>query len=328
MKIGGLQVNGRALLAPMAGVGDQAFRELCVSFGAALATGEMVSSKGLCYHDKKTASLLALSDEERPAGVQLFGDDPDCMAQSVELAMQYRPDFIDINMGCPAPKITSNGCGSALMKQPELCERIVRAVVRESPVPVTVKIRKGWNDEMVNAVEVALRCEAAGAAAVTVHGRTREQMYAPSADWDIIRQVKQAVKVPVIGNGDVVSPESAARMLETTGCDAVMIGRAAEGAPWIFQRVNAWLEHETMLPEPPVTVRMQVMLRHIKRMCELKGEGRAMREARHHASCYMRGLHGAPGLRRESGTLTTFEDAQRLACHVLELNGGESDGSK
>lgn len=321
MNIGGLQVSGRALLAPMAGVSDRAFRELCVSFGAALVTGEMVSSKGLCYHDRKTESLLTLGEEERPAGVQLFGDDPDCMARSVALAMQYRPDFIDINMGCPAPKITSNGCGSALMRNPELCERITRAVAKESPVPVTVKIRKGWNGDSVTAVEVAQRCEAAGAAAVTIHGRTREQMYAPSADWDIIRQVKHAVSIPVIGNGDVVSPESAAKMLETTGCDAVMIGRAAEGAPWLFQRVNAWLEHETVLPEPPVSVKMQVMLRHIRRMCELKGEGRAMREARHHASCYMRGLHGAPQLRREAGTLTAIEDAERLAFHVLELNG-------
>lgn len=320
MNIGGLKIEGRAVLAPMAGVSDRAFREICVSFGAALVTGEMVSSKGLCYHDKKTVSLLTLSEEERPAGVQLFGDDPDCMAQSVELAMQYHPDFIDINMGCPAPKITSNGCGSALMKNPELCERITRAVTKVSPVPVTVKIRKGWNAESVNAVEVARRCEAAGAAAIAIHGRTREQMYAPSADWDIIRQVKQAVKVPVIGNGDVVSPESAAQMLEQTGCDAVMVGRAAEGAPWIFQRINAWLDHSVQLPEPPVTTRMQVMLRHIRRMCELKGEGRAMREARHHASCYMRGLHGAPQLRRESGTLSTFEDAERLALHVLELN--------
>ncbi len=321
MNIGGLQVSGRALLAPMAGVSDRAFRELCVSFGAALVTGEMVSSKGLCYHDRKTESLLTLGEEERPAGVQLFGDDPDCMARSVALAMQYRPDFIDINMGCPAPKITSNGCGSALLRNPELCERITRAVVKESPVPVTVKIRKGWNGDSVTAVGVAQRCEAAGAAAVTIHGRTREQMYAPSADWDIIRQVKHAVSIPVIGNGDVVSPESAAKMLETTGCDAVMIGRAAEGAPWLFQRVNAWLEHETVLPEPPVSVKMQVMLRHIRRMCELKGEGRAMREARHHASCYMRGLHGAPQLRREAGTLTAIEDAERLAFHVLELNG-------
>lgn len=321
MNIGGLQVSGRALLAPMAGVSDRAFRELCVSFGAALVTGEMVSSKGLCYHDRKTESLLTLGEEERPAGVQLFGDDPDCMARSVALAMQYRPDFIDINMGCPAPKITSNGCGSALMRNPELCERITRAVAKESPVPVTVKIRKGWNGDSVTAVEVAQRCEAAGAAAVTIHGRTREQMYAPSADWDIIRQVKRAVSIPVIGNGDVVSPESAAKMLETTGCDAVMIGRAAEGTPWLFQRVNAWLEYETVLPEPPVSVKMQVMLRHIRRMCELKGEGRAMREARHHASCYMRGLHGAPQLRREAGTLTAIEDAERLAFHVLELNG-------
>ena len=321
MQIGNVKIEGKAALAPMAGVADRAFRELCRDFGAAYTVSEMVSSKGMLYSDKKTRELMELSEKEHPSAIQIFGDCPDIMAKAAKDALAFHPDVIDINMGCPAPKVNSSGGGASLMKTPWLCGDIVRAVSRAVTIPITVKIRKGWDENLINAVEVAKICEEAGASAITVHGRTRAQMYAPSADWDIIRQVKHAVSIPVIGNGDVVSPESAAKMLETTGCDAVMIGRAAEGAPWLFQRVNAWLEHETVLPEPPVSVKMQVMLRHIRRMCELKGEGRAMREARHHASCYMRGLHGAPQLRREAGTLTAIEDAERLAFHVLELNG-------
>ena len=249
MKIGNLEWDGRVALAPMAGVADQAFRELCVGFGASYVVSEMVSSKGLHFSDRKSAELMELSPKERPAGIQLFGDDPAVMAEAARRAMDFAPDVIDINMGCPAPKVNSSGGGASLMKNPTLCAKIVEAVANAVQVPVTVKIRKGWDEHSINGVEVAKRCEAAGAQAITIHGRTRAQMYAPSADWDYIAQVKRAVGIPVIGNGDVVTPEDAARMLEQTGCDAVMIGRGACGNPWIFQRVRAWIDGHHMIPE-------------------------------------------------------------------------------
>ena len=212
MRIGTVEIQGRAALAPMAGVADRAFRKICVDYGAGYVVGEMVSCKGLCFQDAKSRELLRLDDEERPAAVQLFGDDPDIMARAAVLAMEYRPDVIDINMGCPAPKIAGNHCGSALMREPDLCRRIVQAVARAVPVPVTAKIRKGYGPDCVNAVEVARAVEAGGAAAVTVHGRTRDQMYAPPVDWDIIRAVKEAVGIPVIGNGDVTTAREAAAL--------------------------------------------------------------------------------------------------------------------
>ena len=318
MKIGNVEINGYACLAPMAGVTDRAFRELCVSFGAAYVMGEMVSSKGLVYKSEKSRELLVLSDDERPAAVQLFGNEPETMAQAAEIALGYKPDIIDINMGCPAPKIALNGCGSALMKDPELCGRIVRAVKDVSPVPVTVKIRKGWDKNSVNAVEVAQICEAAGADAIAVHGRTREQQYMPSADWDIIRQVKRAVKVPVIGNGDVTSAALAAQMLEQTGCDMVMIGRGALGNPWIFREISMLIGHDR--PSLPVSTaeRITVMLRHVSKMCEYKGEAVAMREARKHAAWYLKGIKGAAALRKRAVEIVTYEDLIRL-CKDIPL---------
>ena len=239
MKIGNVEITGKAALAPMAGVADRAFRQICVEYGAAYVVGEMVSCKGLCFQDKKSRELLKLDESEHPAGVQLFGDDPALMARGAQLAMEYHPDIIDINMGCPAPKIAGNHCGSALMREPELCRRIVQAVKDAVPVPVTAKIRKGYSRDSVNAVEVARACEAGGADAVTVHGRTRDQMYAPPVDWEIIRQVKQALSIPVIGNGDVTSAAQAAALYEQTGCDLIMVGRGALGAPWLFAQIEA-----------------------------------------------------------------------------------------
>ena len=321
MKIGSLEIQGRAVLAPMAGVADRAFREVCARFGAAYTVSEMVSSKGLQYRDKNTAALMTLGDAERPAAIQLFGDDPAVMARAARMAMEYRPDAIDINMGCPAPKVCNNGSGSALMKNPPLCGEIVAAVKNAVPVPVTVKIRKGWDGSSVNAVEVARICEAAGADAIAVHGRTRDQMYAPSADWDIIRQVKQAVGIPVIGNGDVVSAQAAAKLLETTGCDLVMVGRAALGNPWIFAQINAYLnDSATLLPAPGIHERMLVMMRHIAKMCEYKGEHRAMNEARKHVGWYLKGLKNAAEFRRRAGTLENMEELELLVKDILEAN--------
>ncbi|MBQ9461615.1 MAG: tRNA dihydrouridine synthase DusB [Clostridia bacterium] len=318
MKIGNVEINGYACLAPMAGVTDRAFRELCVSFGAAYVMGEMVSSKGLVYKSEKSRELLVLSDDERPAAVQLFGNEPETMAEAAKIALEYKPDIIDINMGCPAPKIAMNGCGSALMKEPELCGRIVRAVKDVSPVPVTVKIRKGWDKNSVNAVEVAQICEAAGADAIAVHGRTREQQYMPSADWDIIRQVKRAVRVPVIGNGDVTGAELAAKMMEQTGCDMVMIGRGALGNPWIFREISMLIGHDR--PSLPVSTaeRITVMLRHVSKMCEYKGEAVAMREARKHAAWYLKGIKGAAALRKRAVEIVTYEDLIEL-CKDIQL---------
>ena len=318
MKIGNVEINGVAALAPMAGVADRAFRELCVDFGAAYVVGEMVSAKGITYNNDKSLELLEMSDKERPCAIQLFGYEPDVMARAAEISLKFKPDIIDINMGCPAPKIALNGSGSALMKNPDLCGKIVEAVKNAVDVPVTVKIRKGWDNNSVNAVEVAKICEQAGASAVAVHGRTRQQQYMPPADWEIIKQVKQAVKIPVIGNGDITNAYLAVKMLEETGCDLVMIGRGALGNPFIFREINMLTEHERVPLEVSNTERIAVLLRHIQKLCEYKGEVIGMKEARKHAAWYFKGIPGAAALRRQAGTLETFEDLIGL-CKTIEL---------
>lgn len=318
MKIGNLEIKGYAVLAPMAGVADKAFREICTEFGASYVVSEMVSSKGLQYNDKKTGSLMTLSESERPAGIQLFGSEPEVMAEAAKKAMEYKPDVIDINMGCPAPKVSCNGSGAALMKSPKLCGEIVSSVKNAVDIPITVKIRKGWDSNCINAVEVAKICEAAGADAITVHGRTRQEMYAVPADWDIIKQVKQSVKIPVIGNGDVVSAQSAAKMLEQTGCDAVMVGRAALGSPWIFTQINSYLTNSCcIIPPPQINKKMLVMLKHIKLMCDYKGEHRAMNEARKHVGWYLKGIKNAAAFRRRAGLIETFLQLEELVKDVL-----------
>lgn len=322
MQIGNLKIEGRAGLAPMAGVADRAMRELCREQGAAYTVGELVSAKGVTLGDRKSGLLLQVHPAERPMALQLFGREPAVMADAARRAMDQQPDWIDINMGCPAPKVAGHGGGAALMKDPVLAADITRAVAKAVPVPVTVKIRSGWDDEHINAVEVARRCEDAGAAAVTVHGRTRAQMYAPPVNRDIIRQVKEAVSIPVIGNGDVASAADAARMLEETGCDFLLVGRAAMGAPWIFAQINAWLDHERLLPPPPVSQRMTYLLRQAERMVEYKGEAIAMREIRKHAGWYMRGLRGAAAYRREAGAISSMEDLARLCLRAVEENRG------
>ena len=317
MKIKDLEFNHIAFLAPMAGIADLAFRELCVQYGAAYTVSEMVSSKGLTMGDKKSAQLLTLGND-RPAGVQIFGDDPEIMSKAAVKCLDFNPDIIDINMGCPAPKIAMNGGGASLMKKPELAYEITKAVVQAVDIPVTVKIRKGWDDESVNAVEMAELAEKAGASAVTVHGRTRQQMYSGSVDFDIIAQVKKAVGIPVIANGDIKDEQSAAIMLEKTNADAIMIGRGALGNPWVFSKINAYLDECRVLPEPSVTQKMAVMLKHIQKIIEYKGEYTAMREARHHAAYYTKGMRGGAKLRAEIGKLERFEQLQELSYKILK----------
>ena len=319
MNIGSLQFNHLAFLAPMAGIADRAFRELCVHYGAAYTVTEMVSSKGLTMGDKKSAELLTIGDE-RPCGAQIFGDDPQIMANAAVKCLDFKPDVIDINMGCPAPKIAMNGGGASLMKNPQLAYEIVKAVVDAVDIPVTVKIRKGWDDDSVNAVETALLAQKAGAVAVTVHGRTRKQMYAGTVDYDIIRNVKQALDIPVIGNGDVVDEQSATVMMEKTGCDALMIGRGALGNPWLFAQINAYFDECRVLPPPTVTQKMVTMLKHIQKIIEYKGEYTAMREARHHAAYYTKGMRGGAALRKEISSFEHFEQLEELAFRIVKEN--------
>lgn len=284
MKIKDVEFENNVFLAPMAGIADRAFRELCINYGAGYTVSEMVSSKGLTMGDKKSGELLTLGEIENPAGVQIFGDNPEIMAQAAKMCIKYHPNIIDINMGCPAPKIAMNGGGASLMKNPLLAGEIIKAVSKAVDIPVTVKIRKGWDDENITAVELAKIAEKNGAAAITVHGRTRMQMYSGKVDYDIIAKVKKAVDIPVIANGDIVDEQSAAIMFEKTNCDAIMIGRGALGNPWIFRRINAYLNECRVLPDVSINEKMVVMLKHIQKIIEYKGEYTAMREARHHAA--------------------------------------------
>ncbi len=322
MNIGSIILKGAAL-APMAGVGDRAFREICIKHGAGYVVGEMASSKGLMFSDRKTAELLEVTQGQRPMAVQLFGDDPVIMAQAAVKSLEFGPDIIDINMGCPAPKIAGNGGGSALMKSPELAQAITEQVVKAVNIPVTVKFRKGWDDSSVNAVDFAKRMEQAGAAAVAVHGRTRMQMYSPPVDIDIIKAVKEAVSIPVIGNGDVVDIQSAVEMLSHTGCDMLMIGRGALGSPWIFNELNHFFATGEILPPPTIEEKMAVMVEHMELACRYKGQRIALREGRKHTSWYMKGLKGAAAFRRSFGQIVTMDDVRALAEDVIALNNSD-----
>ena len=320
LNIGGVSLKSHAVLAPMAGVSDRAYRELCVRFGAAYCVSEMVSSKALSFNSKKSEELMEISDLERPCGIQIFGDDPKCMADAAKHALENKPDIIDINMGCPAPKISSNGSRSALMKNPRLCGEIVKAVTAVTDTPVTVKIRKGWDDDSVNAVEVAKICESAGAAAITVHGRTRQQYYKPPVDYDIIKAVRESVSVPVIANGDIDSAERAKEVMDITGCDLVMIGRATLGNPWIFSQINAYLENPNVkIHTPDLEERLGVMIEHIGKMVEYKGEHMAMLQARKLVVGYFKGMKGAAALRNEAGKIKTLDDLYELRQKALSL---------
>lgn len=320
MKIKNVEFENNVFLAPMAGIADRAFRELCINYGAGYTVSEMVSSKGLTMGDKKSGELLTLGEIENPAGVQIFGDSPEIMAQAAKMCIKYHPNIIDINMGCPAPKIAMNGGGASLMKNPLLAGEIIKAVSKAVDIPVTVKIRKGWDDENITAVELAKIAEKNGAAAITVHGRTRMQMYSGKVDYNIIAKVKKAVDIPVIANGDIVDEQSAAIMFEKTNCDAIMIGRGALGNPWIFRRINAYLNECRVLPDVSINEKMVVMLKHIQKIIEYKGEYTAMREARHHAAYYTKGIRGGAALRKEISTFEHFEQLEELAYKIAKEN--------
>ena len=313
MQIGTVKIESKLALAPMAGVTDAAFRELCASLGAGLTCTELVSSKALCYQDKKSRGLLKLADNERPAAAQIFGSDPVCMAEAAQIAREISgADIIDINMGCPVGKVVSNGDGSALMKDPEKAARIAEAVVKAAGVPVTVKMRRGWDKGSINAVELAKMLEQVGVAAVAVHGRTRAQMYAGAADWVTIRQVKQAVKIPVMANGDIFAPRDAVKILQFTGADLAMIGRGAFGNPWLFRQALAALEGREIPPLPPLADRCDTAVRQIRWAAEDKGEHIAILEARKQYAWYLKGVPHANYYKEQIVRMNTLEDVDRI----------------
>lgn len=311
LKIGNVTLDNNLVLAPMAGVTDLPFRLLCKEQGAGLICMEMVSAKAIMYRNKNTEALLEIHPAERPVSLQLFGSDPDIISEMAK-RIEDRPfSILDINMGCPVPKVVNNGEGSALMKNPALAEAIVAKTVKAIRKPVTVKIRKGFDDSMVNAVEIAKACEAAGASAIAVHGRTREQFYSGKADWGIIARVKESVSVPVIGNGDVTDGATAGRLMKETGCDGIMIGRAVRGNPWIFREIRAYLETGETIKRPTPEEMREMVLRHAALQLETKGEYIGIREMRKHVSWYTAGYPHSAGLRRRVNEMETFEDLRR-----------------
>ena len=313
MRIGTVEIKTPLALAPMAGVTDGAFRLICAELGAGLTCTELISSRALCYRDKKTLSLLARFPEEHPGAVQIFGSDPVCMAEAAQIALEATgADLIDLNMGCPMPKIVNNGDGSALMKDPEKAGRIAEAVVRAVPVPVTAKFRRGWDMGSCNCVEFAKTLEAAGVSAVAVHGRTRAQMYGGEADWHCIRQVKEAVSIPVFANGDIWRAEDVARILQYTKADGAMIGRGCFGNPWIFAQARAVLEGRPAPPLPPLSERCDTAVRQIRLAAELRGERTAVLEARRHYCWYLKGVPHASYYKEQIVRMNTLEDVDRV----------------
>ncbi len=311
MKIKNLEINGIASLAPMAGITDKAMREICKIHGAAYFTSEMVSTKGIVYGSTKTIELTAHSELEYPFAIQLFGNDPKDFKKAIEMLGEHPAEIIDINMGCPATKIVKENSGSALMKNPELCAEIVYASVSASNLPVTVKIRSGWDSNSINACEVAKMCEQAGASAITIHGRTKSQGYSGISDQNIIKAVKESVKVPVIGNGDIKSAEDAAKMMDFTGCDMVAIGRGAMGNPWIFKEINAYFNGESYTP-PTLEEKIKTMQLHMSKICEYKGEKRGIQEAKKLLVCYIKDFYRASEFRRRIFDAQSLDDISKI----------------
>jgi len=315
IKIGNVEIENNIFLAPMAGISDMPFRILCKEKGAGLVYTEMVSSKGMFYDDNKTKKLMQIDERERPVAIQIFGSDPEIMGK-IAKEVSKDADIIDINMGCPAPKVTKNGEGSKLLLDLELIDKITKNVVQNSSVPVTIKIRKGWDDEHINAVEVAKIAEKNGIAAITVHGRTREQFYSGKADWEIIKKVKETVSIPVIGNGDIIDGETAKKMFDETGCDAIMIGRASNGNPWIFEQIINYLKNGKKIEPPNVETVKLMILNHLKMLVEHKGEYTAVREMRKQIAWYIKGMQNAANIRNE---INKIEDLQELENRIIKL---------
>ena len=308
MKIGNVTLDNKVFLSPMAGVTDLPLRLICKEQDCGMLYTEMINAKALCYDDQNTKKMLKIEEEEHPVAVQIFGSDPAFMGGAAEILNEYPNEILDINMGCPAPKVIKNGDGSALMKNPKLAEEVLKSVVKNSKKPVTLKIRKGWDDNNINAVEIAKIAEASGISALAIHGRTREQYYSGKADWDIIAKIKESINIPVIGNGDVFEVEDAINMINKTNCDAIMIGRGAQGNPWIFKRINHYMKTGEILPEPTGEEKINTALKHLKLAIDEHGEYVAVREMRKHIAWYLKGLRGSARLRDEINKIESYEE--------------------
>ena len=308
MKIGNVNLDNEVFLTPMAGVTDLPFRLICKEKGCGMLYTEMINAKALCYDDENTKKMLKIEDEEHPIAVQIFGSDPEYMGKAAAIMNQYPNEILDINMGCPAPKVIKNGDGSALMRNPKLAAEVLKAVVKNSEKPVTLKIRKGWDDDSVNAVEIAKIAEECGISALAIHGRTREQFYSGKADWDIIAEIKQSINIPVIGNGDVFEVQDAVNMLEKTKCDAIMIGRGAQGNPWIFKRINHYMRTGEILPEPTLEEKITTAIKHMNLAVAEHGDYVAVREMRKHIGWYLKGLKNSARYRDQINKITDYKE--------------------
>ncbi|WP_195940778.1 tRNA dihydrouridine synthase DusB [Romboutsia sp. 1001713B170131_170501_G6] len=318
MKIGNLELENKVFLSPMAGVTDLPFRLICKEQNCGMLYTEMINAKALCYDDENTKKMLKIEDAEHPVAVQIFGSDPEFMGRAAQIMNEYPNEVLDINMGCPAPKVVKNGDGSALMRNPKLAEEVLKAVVKNSDKPVTLKIRKGWDDNSVNAVEIAKIAEACGISALAIHGRTREQYYSGKADWDIIGEIKKNISIPVIGNGDVFTVEDARNILDKTNCDAIMIGRGAQGNPWIFKRINHYMQTGEILPEPTLEEKINTSIKHLDLAVKEHGEYVAVREMRKHIGWYLKGLKNSARVRDEINKIESHEEVVAKLREYME----------